>query len=92
MAGLNPRGEREGELRERLVLQRDRIEKRIRKCQTSVLTRSEEDAEKLEAAMVAEVEKRRAKVGTLLYWTQFWHWWGLSSGLRPQSVYVYSRR
>ena len=67
MAGLNPRGEREGELRERLVLQRDRIEKRIRKCQTSVLTRSEEDAEKLEAAMVAEVEKRRAKVGTLMY-------------------------
>ena len=65
VAGLNPRGEREGELRDRLVLQRDRIERRIRKCQTNVLTRSEEDAEKLEAAMVAEVEKRRVKVGTL---------------------------
>ena len=58
---LNPRGDREGELRDRLISQRERIERRMKKCQVSVLSRSEEDCEQLEASMGAEEEKRRSK-------------------------------
>ena len=58
---LNPRGDREGELRDRLIGQRDRIERRMKKCQVSVLSRSQEDCEHLEASMAAEEEKRRNK-------------------------------
>ena len=58
---LNPRGDREGELRDRLISQRERIERRMKKCQVSVLSRSQEDSEHLEASMEAEEEKRRSK-------------------------------
>merc|ERR1712013_32409 len=58
---LNPRGDREGELRDRLVAQRERIERRMKKCQVSVLSRSQEDCEQLWASMEAEEVKRRNK-------------------------------
>ena len=58
---LNPRGDREGELRDRLISQRERIERRMKKCQVTVLSRSQEDCEQLEASMDAEEEKRRSK-------------------------------
>merc|ERR1711899_703883 len=58
---LNPRGDREGELRDRLVAQRERIERRMKKCQVSVLSRSQEDCEQLGASMEAEEVKRRNK-------------------------------
>merc|ERR1719225_1318314 len=58
---LNPRGDREGELRDRLVAQRERIERRMKKCQVSVLSRSQQDCEQLGASMEAEEVKRRNK-------------------------------
>ena len=61
MSGLNPRGTREGELRERLLQQREGVERRLRKCQPGLLAREEEAAERLEEQLVAEVEKRRNK-------------------------------
>ena len=61
MNSLNPRGDREGELRDRLVAQRERIERRMKKCQVSVLSRSQEDCEQLGASMEAEEVKRRNK-------------------------------
>lgn len=65
VAGLNPRGVREGELREQLLNQRERIERKMRKVQVGVLHRSEEDAARLEETMAAEVERRRAKAAAV---------------------------
>ena len=61
VAALNPRGVREGELREQLLNQRERIERKMKKVQVGVLNRSEEDAARLEESMAAEVVRRRAK-------------------------------
>ena len=44
-----------------MISQRERIERRMKKCQVSVLSRSQEDSDQLEASMEAEEEKRRSK-------------------------------
>lgn len=59
--GLNTRGIREGELKDRMIEQRERIEKKVKKC-PQYLIRDEEENEELETQYIEEVTKRREKV------------------------------
>merc|ERR1712179_252514 len=59
--GLNPRGIREGELKERILLERERIDGRVKKCRVDQLVISKEEEEKLEASQLQQVQDRREK-------------------------------
>jgi len=59
--GLNPRGIREGELKERILLERERIDGRLKKCKVDQLVISKEEEEKLEASQLQQVQDRREK-------------------------------
>jgi len=59
--GLNPRGIREGELKEKILLERERIDGRVKKCKVDQLVISKEEEEKLEASQLQQVQDRREK-------------------------------
>merc|ERR1719233_1943561 len=59
--GLNPRGIREGELKEKILLERERIDGRVKKCKADQLVISKEEEEKLEASQLQQVQDRREK-------------------------------
>jgi len=59
--GLNPRGIREGELKDKLLVERERIDQRVKKCKVDQLVVSEEEVEKLEKCQLQGVQDRRDK-------------------------------
>jgi len=59
--GLNNRGIREGELRDRILAEKDRIEARLKKCKVEQLVVDEEEAERLEKDQLEQVQARREK-------------------------------
>jgi len=59
--GLNPRGIREGELKEKILLERERIDGRVKKCKVDQLVISKEEEEKLGATQLQQVQDRREK-------------------------------
>merc|ERR1712106_1006757 len=59
--GLNPRGIREGELKDKLLLERERIDQRVKKCKVDQLVVSEEEVDKLEKCQLQGVQDRRDK-------------------------------
>jgi len=59
--GLNPRGIREGELKEKILVERERIDSRIKKCKVDQLVVSKEEEEKLGAIQLQQVQDRREK-------------------------------
>ena len=59
---LNNRGVREGELRDKLVAERDFIENRLKKCKADQYVITDEDQEELGQKQLQEVQKRREKL------------------------------
>merc|ERR1712128_196001 len=59
--GLNPRGIREGELKDKLLMERERIDRRVKKCKVDQLVVSEEEVDKLEKCQLQGVQDRRDK-------------------------------
>lgn len=59
--GLNPRGVREGELKEKLLFERERIESRVKKVKMEQLVVSKEEVDTLEATQLQQVQDRRDK-------------------------------
>ena len=58
---LNTRGLREGELREKIIAERDFIESRLKKCREDQYDLSEEAAEELDQKQLQEVQNKRQK-------------------------------
>ena len=58
---LNTRGLREGELREKIIAERDFIESRLKKCREDQYDLTEEAAEELDQKQLQEVQNRRQK-------------------------------
>ena len=61
--GLNPRGVREGELRERLIAERVELERKLKKAgpAASWLTKRDEELEKEAERRLDAVQKQREK-------------------------------
>eukprot|EP00092_Neocalanus_flemingeri_P010571 GFUD01011387.1.p1 GENE.GFUD01011387.1~~GFUD01011387.1.p1 ORF type:complete len:1574 (+),score=621.92 GFUD01011387.1:101-4822(+) len=59
--GLNSRGVREGELKERILSERERIEHRVKKCKVDQLVVSQDDVETQEKDQLQQVQDRRDK-------------------------------
>lgn len=59
--GLNTRGIREGELKEKLLAERERIENRVKKIKVDQLVVGEEEVEELEKGQLQKVQDRRDK-------------------------------
>jgi len=59
--GLNSRGIREGELKDKIVTERERIESRVRKCKVDQLVVSKDETETLEKNQLDQVQARRDK-------------------------------
>ena len=58
---LNTRGLREGELREKIIAERDFIESRLKKCREDQYDLSEDAAEELDQKQLLEVQNKRQK-------------------------------
>merc|ERR1711915_794391 len=59
--GLNPRGVREGDLKDKLSAERERIINRVKKVKVDQLVVSEDDIERLEKEQLQKVQDRRDK-------------------------------
>merc|ERR1719318_1737427 len=59
--GLNTRGIREGELKEKLLAERERIENRVKKIKVDQLVVDEEEVEELRKGQLQQVQDRRDK-------------------------------
>ena len=62
---LNPRGLREGELRDRLIAERENMERKLKKCPASTSSqwwsKTDEDLEKEQEKMQETLKKKREK-------------------------------
>merc|ERR1711915_288061 len=61
LEGLNPRGVREGDLKDKLSSERERIINRVKKVKVDQLVVSEDDIERLEKEQLQKVQDRRDK-------------------------------
>jgi len=61
LEGLNPRGVREGDLKDKLSAERERIISRVKKVKVDQLVVSEDDVERLEKEQLQKVQDRRDK-------------------------------